>query len=82
MCGHDVFSCTLSTHTGTGVADLPNDDVLTVSEVAAYLKVNERTVYRLASAKRLPGFKVGTSWRFRRTELEAWIRAQSGEGNR
>jgi len=64
------------------VADLSNDDVLTVSEVAAYLKVNERTVYRLASAKRMPGFKVGTSWRFKRTELEAWIRAQSGGANR
>jgi len=56
---------------------LANDDVLTVSEVADYLKVNERTVYRLAAAKKIPGFKVGTAWRFRRTELEAWISAQS-----
>ncbi|CAM3392843.1 MULTISPECIES: methylation-associated defense system helix-turn-helix domain-containing protein MAD1 [Cupriavidus] len=56
---------------------LSTDDVLTVSEVAEYLKVNERTVYRLAAAKKIPAFKVGTAWRFKRAELDAWITAQS-----
>jgi len=56
-----------------------NDDVLTVNEVAKYLKVNERTIYRLAASSGLPAFKVGNSWRFKRSELEAWIKSQQSE---
>lgn len=53
--------------------------VLTIREVAEYLKVNEKTVYSLAQKRRIPGFKVGGQWRFRREDLEAWISAQTGE---
>ena len=49
------------------------DQVLTVKQVAEYLQVNERTVYRMASANKLPAFKVGGSWRFKQSELEHWI---------
>lgn len=35
------------------------DDILTIQEVATYLKLNEKTAYRLASEGKLPGFKVG-----------------------
>lgn len=52
------------------------DQVLTVKEVAEYLKVNERTVYRMASAKKIPAFKVGASWRFKQSEIEQWITEQ------
>lgn len=52
-------------------------DILTIDEVASFLKVAERTVYRLAAAKRIPAFKVGGAWRFSRADLEAWIRQQS-----
>lgn len=51
-------------------------DVMTVREVADYLRVNQRTVYRLAVDKKLPAFKVGATWRFRRAEIDAWISAQ------
>jgi excisionase family DNA binding protein len=54
-------------------------DILTISEVAAYLKIAERTVYRLAAAKKLPAFKVGGAWRFSRAEIDQWIRRQSSE---
>ena len=37
------------------------DQILTVKEVADYLKVNERTVYRMAAANKIPAFKVGGS---------------------
>ncbi len=37
------------------------DSVMTVKEVADYLRVNQRTVYRLAVDRKLPGFKVGTT---------------------
>ena len=53
-----------------------NDQILTLKEVAAYLKLAEKTAYRLASEGKLPGFKVGGSWRFKREDLEAWIETQ------
>jgi excisionase family DNA binding protein len=53
------------------------DEIFTLDEVAAYLKVGKRTVYRLAAAKKIPGFKVGGMWRFRQTDIDGWIAAQS-----
>jgi excisionase family DNA binding protein len=60
--------------------------ILTIKEVAEYLKVTERTIYRLAAAKKIPGFKLGGTWRFRRSDLDEWIAANltnkdSGAGN-
>lgn len=49
------------------------DEIMTLKEVAAYLKVAEKTAYRLAADGKLPGFKVGGSWRFRRDDMERWI---------
>ena len=48
-------------------------DILTIKEVAEYLRITEKTAYRLASERKLPGFKVGGSWRFRKSEIDAWI---------
>lgn len=59
------------------VANTPGEGILTLPEVAAYLKVTERTIYRLAAAKKVPAFKVGGVWRFRVTDIDAWINAQS-----
>jgi len=55
------------------------NDVLTIREVAEYLKVTEKTVYTLAQQRRIPSFKVGGQWRFRREDLEAWIGSQTEE---
>ncbi len=52
-------------------------DILTILEVANYLKVAERTVYRLAAAKKIPAFRVGGAWRFSRAEIDQWIKKQS-----
>lgn len=52
------------------------EEILTVKLVADYLKVNERTVYRMASAGSIPAFKVGASWRFKQREIELWIAEQ------
>lgn len=60
------------------MVDAP-DVVLTVKELAGLLRVNQRTVYRLAVDRKIPCFKVGTTWRFRRTDIESWIAAQAGE---
>ncbi len=53
------------------------EDILTIKEVADYLKVTERTLYRLAQEGKIPAFKVGGSWRFRRNDLDQWIREQT-----
>ena len=52
------------------------DEILTIEEVAAYLKAGRRTVYRLAASGQIPAFKLGGTWRFRRTELDQWIAAR------
>jgi len=58
----------------------PSDgEILTIKLVSDYLKVTERTIYRLAAAKQIPAFKVGGSWRFRKTDIDDWIGAQSQE---
>jgi excisionase family DNA binding protein len=54
-------------------------EILTVKDVAVYLKVTDRTIYRLAGAGKIPGFKVGGTWRFSRAEIDEWIKRQSGE---
>ena len=55
-------------------------EILTLDDVAAYLKVGKRTVYRLAAAKKIPAFKVGGTWRFSRADIDMWIKQQSMEG--
>lgn len=55
-----------------------SDDILTLKEVALYLKLTEKTAYRLAAEGKLPGFKVGGGWRFKREDIEAWIERQKG----
>ena len=50
-------------------------EVMTVTEVAEYLRVNPQTVYRKAKAGELPVMRIGRAIRFRRTELEEWMRA-------
>lgn len=49
------------------------DQILTLKEVAAYLKLAEKTAYKLAAEGKLPGFKVGGSWRFKEADIERWI---------
>lgn len=46
---------------------------MTIRELAAYLKMAEKTLYRLAAEGVVPGFKVGGSWRFRKSEIDKWI---------
>lgn len=50
---------------------------MTIKEVAGYLKVHERTVYRLAAKGELPAFKVANNWRFRLQDIDQWISQQT-----
>lgn len=49
---------------------------LTMEEVLGYLKVTSRTVYRLIKVGDLPAVRLGRQWRFRRTDLDAWLNRQ------
>ncbi len=49
------------------------DEILTLKEVTKYLKLAENTAYKLAAGGKLPGFKVGGSWRFKQSDIESWI---------
>ena len=53
-----------------------SDEILTIRQVAELLKINEKTTYKHASEGKIPGFKVGGSWRFRRSDLDRWIDEQ------
>jgi excisionase family DNA binding protein len=49
-------------------------NVLTVSELANYLRVHQATIYRLLKMRKLPAFRVGSDWRFDRETIDTWIR--------
>lgn len=49
------------------------DDILTIEEVAKYLRVSERTVYDWAQKGEIPAGKIGTVWRFKKSEIENWV---------
>ena len=51
--------------------------IMTIEEVADYLKLTERTIYRLAGAMQIPAFRVGGSWRFSKVDIGGGIKAQS-----
>lgn len=50
-----------------------SDDILTIEEVAKYLRVSERTVYDWAQKGEIPAGKIGTVWRFKKDEIEKWV---------
>ncbi len=56
-----------------------NNSVMTVREVAKYLRMKPVTIYKHAQEGRLPAFKVGKSWRFKKTTIDGWIADQEKE---
>ena len=49
---------------------------MSLPEVARYLAMTERTIYDWAQTGRIPAFKLGTTWRFRRSEIDAWLQSR------
>ena len=54
-----------------------NNTIMTVRDVAIYLRMSEAKVYRLAKEGNVPSFRLGKSWRFRRDLLEEWTRKET-----
>jgi excisionase family DNA binding protein len=49
-----------------------NPSVMTVSEMANYLRVHPTTIYRLLKNGKIPAFRVGSDWRFNRERIDQW----------
>jgi PTS system nitrogen regulatory IIA component len=52
---------------------MTDDDILTLEEVAKYLRVSERTVYDCAQKGEIPAGKIRTAWRFKKSEIDKWV---------
>ena len=58
-----------------------SEEILTLQEVANYLKVDEKTVYRMVKSKQLPAFKVRNQWRFKKEDMDKWIESNNISAN-
>jgi len=52
---------------------MADDDILTLEEVAKYLRVSERTIYDCAQKGEIPAGKIRTAWRFKKSEIDKWV---------
>jgi len=59
-----------------------DSEVMTIEELAEYLKVSKSSLYKLAQQGKVPGQKVGKHWRFRKATIDQWLdeQAQESEG--
>ena len=57
-----------------------DDEILTVMDVARFLRVPKSTVYKLARVGELPASKIGKHWRFLRHDIHAWMHSRSQQG--
>jgi excisionase family DNA binding protein len=55
----------------------PAEEIFTIKELSQHLRVHPTTIYRLLRQGRLPGFRVGSNWRFNRDAIEKWEREQA-----
>jgi len=58
------------------------DRWLSVDDIAAYLGIKRDTVYRWISERNMPGHKIGRLWKFRKEEVDEWMRSGSGTEKR
>ena len=52
---------------------MPEDQFMTLKQVAEYLHLNQRTIYKWAQDGTIPGSKLGSTWRFRKSEIDTWV---------
>ena len=56
-----------------------NDKIMTLEEVADYLRVKPQTIYTWAQENKIPAAKIGREWRFRKTVIDKWFDDQMNE---
>jgi len=57
------------------------DTWMTLEEVAQYLKVSKDSIYRLAQKGEIPASKIGNLWRFKKEEIDEWMRNKRKPSN-
>ena len=62
-----------------GIQMASEDEIFTIKELSEHLRVHPTTIYRLLRQGRLPGFRVGSNWRFNRAAIEQWEKLQASE---
>jgi excisionase family DNA binding protein len=72
----DGSTSTVSQLDGTSARD---GEILTVMELAKFLRVPKSTVYKLARVGELPASKIGKHWRFLRRDIHEWMHSRSGK---
>lgn len=60
---------------------MQNCEIMTIKQVAEYLKVSPRSIYKLAKEGTIPTFKIMNMWRFERSKIDQWINGKSGVNN-
>jgi excisionase family DNA binding protein len=50
------------------------DEIMTMDELAEYLKISKSTLYKLATEDKLPGEKIGKRWRFHKDAVDEWVK--------
>ena len=53
--------------------ELAPNEILTIDEVAEYLRLTPQTIYKWAQERRIPAVKLGKEWRFRRSVIDKWF---------
>jgi len=53
------------------------EKLMTVKEVAEYLRLDEHTIYRMARKGETPAFKIAGQWRFKRDLIEKWLKTKT-----
>jgi len=67
---------------GAVVKSIMQEMLLTTEQVAEYLKVDKFTVYRLVKQRKMPAFKVGSQWRYKKKLIDAWLLENSNMSGR
>ena len=66
-----------------GSSGTPDHEILTLEEVAHYLRLTPQTIYKWAQEQRIPAVKLGKEWRFRKSILDRWLDEQIlGDGSK
>jgi len=60
---------------------MADDDILTLEEVAKYLRVSDRTIYDCAQKGEIPAGKIRTAWRFKKSEIDRWVNEKLTSNN-
>jgi len=74
--GRETISKTTEIPSAPKPQAVSDDELFTIAEIAAYLKLSQRTAWRWCKSGRLPAFKIGHQWRVAQSDLEEFIRGR------